>query len=168
MTYRASEFNPPPVAPQPLQKGPLAALLEWQAMANRAYSSNTLRAQKADGAIFQPFCETRGESFLPADPKTINAFIEERVKAGRKPATIQRYVTTISRAHVAPGFSGHSTRVGAAQDLAELDTDLAAITRAGGWKSPRMPLQCAEKINVARSGMARAAAATGRDDRVSE
>ena len=54
--------------------------------------------------------------------------------------------------------SGHSTRVGAAQDLAELDIDLAAITQAGGWKSTRMPLQYAEKINAARSGMARAAA----------
>jgi integrase len=63
--------------------------------------------------------------------------------------------------------SGHSTRVGAAQDLAELDIDLAAITQAGGWKSPRMPLQYAEKINAARSGMARAAAATGRDQAVS-
>jgi len=60
--------------------------------------------------------------------------------------------------------SGHSTRVGAAQDLAALDIDLAAITPAGGWKSPRMPLQYAEKINATRSGMARAAAATGRDE----
>jgi hypothetical protein len=59
--------------------------------------------------------------------------------------------------------SGHSTRVGAAQDLAELDIDLAAITQAGGWKSTRMPLQYAEKINAARSGMARAAEKTGRD-----
>ena len=64
--------------------------------------------------------------------------------------------------------SGHSTRVGAAQDLAELDIDLAAITQAGGWKSPRMPLQYAEKINASRAGMARAAAATGRDEAVSE
>ena len=64
--------------------------------------------------------------------------------------------------------SGHSTRVGAAQDLAELDIDLAAITQAGGWKSTRMPLQYAEKINAGRSGMARAAAATGRDDSVPE
>jgi integrase/recombinase XerD len=61
------------------------------------------------------------------------------------------------------GISGHSTRVGAAQDLAELDIDLAAITQAGAWKSPRMPLQYAEKINAARSGMARAAEKTGRD-----
>jgi integrase/recombinase XerD len=64
--------------------------------------------------------------------------------------------------------SGHSTRVGAAQDLAELDIDLAAITQAGGWKSTRMPLQYAEKINAAKSGMARAAAVTGRDEAASE
>jgi integrase len=64
--------------------------------------------------------------------------------------------------------SGHSTRVGAAQDLAALDIDLAAITQAGGWKSTRMPLQYAEKINAARSGMARAAAAAGKDKVVRE
>jgi integrase len=59
--------------------------------------------------------------------------------------------------------SGHSTRVGATQDLASLDIDLAAITQAGGWKSTRMPLQYAEKISAARSGMARAAEKAGRD-----
>jgi integrase len=329
MTQKPSEFDPHPVVPQPVLEGPLAALLEWQAMAEGAYSANTLRAQKADGAIFQAFCESRGEPYLPAAPKTIRAFIEDRVKAGKKPATIKRYVATIARAHVAAlllnpcsseavrlglkkmgretsarqeqahplgwkdikefiesageglradreramlcvayetlarrgelvalevrdidfhpngtgqalirrgktdaegqgrmaylsretvrwlkvwlehgqiregavfrrlvgkdhiggalnpgsvaltfkrvaqwigmparyvaGISGHSTRVGAAQDLAELDIDLAAITQAGGWKSPRMPLQYAEKINAARSGMARAAEKTGRD-----
>ncbi len=40
---------------------PLDRLREWQAMAEGAYSANTLRAQKADGAIFQAFCEWRGE-----------------------------------------------------------------------------------------------------------
>jgi integrase len=334
LTQKASEFESLPVAPQPVLKGPLAALLEWQAMAEGAYSANTLRAQKADGAIFQAFCESRGEPYLPAEPKTIRAFIENKVKAGKKPATIKRYVATIARVHLAAGLlnpcsseavrlglkqmgretsarqgqahplgwkeikefiegageglradreramlcvayetlarrgelvalevrdidfhpdgtgqalirrgktdlegqgraaylsretvrwlkvwiahaqiedgalfrrligrnqiggalnpgsialvfkrvaqwigmparfvdqvSGHSTRVGAAQDLAELDIDLAAITQAGGWKSTRMPLKYAEKINAARSGMARAAAATGRDEVVSE
>jgi integrase/recombinase XerD len=59
--------------------------------------------------------------------------------------------------------SDHSTRVGATQDLAALDIDLAAIIQAGGWKSSRMPLQYAENINAARSGMARAALRSGRD-----
>jgi integrase len=326
---QASEFEPRAPVPQPVLKGPLAALLEWQAMAEGAYSPNTLRAQKADGAIFQAFCESRGEPYLPADPKTIREFIDDCVKAGKKPATIKRYVATIARVHIAAGLlnpcsseavrlglkkmgretsarqdqahplgwkdikefiesagvglradreramlcvayetlarrgelvafevkdidfhpdgtgialirrgktdaegqgraaylsretvrwlkiwlkharidqgpmfrrligqnqiggplnpgsiapifkrvaqwigmperfvdqvSGHSTRVGAAQDLAALDIDLGAITQAGGWKSTKMPLQYAEKIHVARSGMARAAAAAGRD-----
>jgi integrase len=329
LTKQRAEFEPKPIAPQPVREGPLAALLEWQALADGAYSPNTLRAQKADGAIFQSFCEARGELFLPADPKMIHAFIKDRVTAGKKPATIKRYVATIARAHLAAGLlnpcssepvrlglkkmsretsarqdqahplgwkeikefiesageglrayrerallcvayetlarrgelvaldvrdldfrpdgtglalirrgktdaagegrtaylsretvrwlkiwlaaakitegavfrrligradvggalnpgsiapifkrvaqwiglparvieqvSGHSTRVGATQDLAALDIDLAAITQAGGWKSTRMPLQYAEKINAARSGMARAAEKSGRD-----
>jgi integrase/recombinase XerD len=64
--------------------------------------------------------------------------------------------------------SGHSTRVGAAQDFAALDIDLAAITQAGGWKSTRMPPHYAEKINAVRSGMARATSATGRDSPTTE
>jgi integrase len=329
LTEQGREFEPRPVVPQPVLKGPLAALLEWQAMAEGAYSPNTLRAQKADGAIFQAFCESRGENYLPADPKTIRAFIEDRVKASKKPATIKRYVATISRVHIAAGLlnpcsseavrlglkkmgretsgrqdqahplgwkeikefiegageglrsdreramlcvayetlarrgelvalevrdidfhpdgtgqalirrgktdaegqgrvaylsratvkwlkiwfehsgitegavfrrligraqiggplnpgsiapifkrvgqwigmperfvarvSGHSTRVGATQDLAGLDIDLAAITQAGGWKSTRMPLQYAEKIHATRSAMAKAAKESGRD-----
>ena len=333
LTQKGTEFDLRPVAPQLLREGPLAALLEWQAMAQGAYSANTLRAQKADGAIFQAFCESHGESYLPADPKTIRAFIEDRVKVGKRPATVKRYVATIARAHIAAGLlnpcsseavrlglkkmgretsarqaqarglgwkeikefigsagtglradrerallcvayetlarrgelvalevkdidfhpdgtgqalirrgktdaegqgrvaylsretvkwlkiwldhadisdgpifrrligrseigdvlhpgsiapifkrmaqwigmparfvaqvSGHYTRVGAAQDLAELDIDLAAITQAAGWKWPRMPLQYAEKINAARSGMARAEAVQGRDATIS-
>jgi integrase len=328
------EFDSRPITPKPLLEGPLAALLEWQAMAEGAYSPNTLRAQKADGAIFQAFCESSGEPYLPADPKTIRAFVEDQLNAGKKPATIKRYVATIARVHIAGGLlnpcsseavrlglkkmgretsarqdqahplgwkdirefiesageglradreramlcvayetlarrgelvalevpdvdfrpdgtgqalirrgktdpegqgrmaylsretvrwlkvwlenaeiaegavfrrligraqiggplnpgsiapifkrvaqwigmparliskvSGHSTRVGATQDLAALDIDLTAITQAGGWKSTRMPLQYAEKVNAARSGMARAAVASGRDGPVSE
>jgi integrase len=327
--FQAPEFDLKPIAPRPVLEGPLAALLEWQAMAEGAYSPNTLRAQKADGAIFQAFCESRGESYLPADPMTIRTFIENCVKEGKKAATIKRYVATVARVHVAAGLlnpcsseavrlglkkmgretsarqdqahplgwkeikefidtagvglradreramlcvayetlarrgelvalevkdidfhpdgtgialirrgktdaegqgrsaylsretvrwlkrwlehagidegalfrrligqnqiggplnpgsiapifkrvalwigmparylklvSGHSTRVGATQDLAALDIDLGAITQAGGWKSTRMPLQYAEKIGAARSGMARAAAVAGRD-----
>src|ERR1700722_15046939 len=97
MTKQKLEFEPKPPPPQPVLKGPLAELLEWQALAEGAYSPNTLRAQKADGAIFQAFCEERGESYLPADPIVIREFIEHSVKSGKKPATIKRYVATIAR-----------------------------------------------------------------------
>src|ERR1700728_206179 len=116
LTDQASEFDPRPMAPKPLLEGPLAALLEWQAMAEGAYSANTLRAQKADGAIFQAFCESRSEPYLPADPKTIRAFIETQVKAGKKPATVKRYVATVARVHIAAGLlnpcSSEAVRLG--------------------------------------------------------
>src|SRR5450631_4523172 len=101
ITQKASEFEPHPVVPQPVLEGPLAALLEWQAMAEGAYSPNTLRAQKADGATFQAFCELKSEPYLPADPQTIRAFIDDCVAMGKKPATVKRYVATIARVHVA-------------------------------------------------------------------
>src|SRR5271154_2787206 len=113
---QAAEFDPKPPVPQPLLKGPLAALLEWQAMAEGAYSPNTLRAQKADGAIFPAFCESRRELYLPADAKTIRAFIDDRVKAGKKPATVKRYAATIARVHIAAGLlnpcSSEAVRLG--------------------------------------------------------
>src|SRR5277367_3077588 len=113
---QASEFDPKAPVPQPLLEGPLAALLEWQEIAEGAYSPNTLRAQKADGAIFQAFCESRGEPFLPADPKTIRAFIEHCVEIGKKPATVKRYVATIARVHIAAGLlnpcSSEAVRLG--------------------------------------------------------
>src|ERR1700736_5538650 len=116
VSSQPSEFDPKPIAPSSLLQGPLAALLEWQAMAEGAYSPNTLRAQKADGALFQAFCESRGAQYLPADPKTIRSFIEDRIKAGKKPATVKRYVATIARVHIAAGLlnpcSSEAVRLG--------------------------------------------------------
>jgi hypothetical protein len=38
MIQWSSEFNPTPIAPQPVLHGPLAALLDWQALAQGAYA----------------------------------------------------------------------------------------------------------------------------------
>lgn len=111
-----SEFDPKPIAPKPLLEGPLAAPLEWQAMAEGAHSPNTLRAQRADGEISQAFCESRGAPYLPADPKTIRVFIEDQTAAGKKPATIKGYVATIAHVHSAAGLlnpcSSEAVRLG--------------------------------------------------------
>lgn len=52
-------------------------------------------------------------------------------------------------------LSGHSMRVGAAQDMAAAGIDLVAIMHAGGWKSPEMVMRYIEHIDVQKSGMAR-------------
>jgi integrase len=59
--------------------------------------------------------------------------------------------------------SGHSIRVGAAQDLLALNIDLASVMQAGRWKTNRMPMRYGEHVLAARGGMARAAQAQGRD-----
>src|ERR1022692_1939982 len=116
---------------------PLQRLREWQGMAEGAYSANSLRAQKADGAIFQAFCEERGESFLPADPTTIRAFIEHEVTAGKKPATVRRYIATIGRAHIGAGLlnpcSGEAVRL-ALKKMGREGSARQAQARALGWK----------------------------------
>lgn len=58
-------------------------------------------------------------------------------------------------------LSGHSMRVGAAQDMAAAGIDLGAIMHAGGWKSPDMVMRYIEHMDVSKSGMARLYSATG-------
>lgn len=52
-------------------------------------------------------------------------------------------------------LSGHSMRVGAAQDMAAAGIDLGAIMHAGGWTSPDMVMRYIEHMNIGKSGMAR-------------
>jgi len=59
-------------------------------------------------------------------------------------------------------ISGHSARVGAAQDLLGLNMDLPSVMQAGRWKDTRMPMRYGERVLAGRSAMARAAKAQGR------
>jgi len=59
-------------------------------------------------------------------------------------------------------ISGHSCRVGAAQDLLALNIDMASVMQAGRWKDTRMPMRYGEKVSASRGGMARAAKSQGR------
>jgi len=52
-------------------------------------------------------------------------------------------------------LSGHSMRVGAAQDMAAAGIELGAIMHAGGWKSPDIVMRYIEHMEVGNSGMAR-------------
>jgi integrase len=59
-------------------------------------------------------------------------------------------------------LSGHSIRVGAAQDLLALNIDLSSVMQAGRWKDTRMPMRYGERVLATRGGMARAAKEQGR------
>jgi integrase len=79
------------------------ALADWSAMVQGAFATNTLRARKADWAVFTESCLAYRLESLPAAPKTVRAFVFECLGKGKKPATVRRYVSTIGRAHRASG-----------------------------------------------------------------
>ena len=58
---------------------------------------------------------------------------------------------------VAAGLSGHSARVGAAQDMVAAGIELPAILHAGRWKSTAMVNRYGERLLARRSGVARLA-----------
>lgn len=66
------------------------------------------------------------------------------------------------KADVVADLSGHSTRVGAAQDLVGAGVDLAQVMRDGGWRSPDMVARYTEKQAVKNGGMARLVAVQNR------
>jgi len=55
-------------------------------------------------------------------------------------------------------ISGHSTRVGAAQDLVAAGIDMPAIMQAGSWTTPERVARYSEQLQVKRGGMAQLAA----------
>jgi len=134
--------NPPPESSlerieQPGPSEALDRLVQWDQMAEGAYSKNTQRAQRADGAIFQAFCEAKGLAFFPAKPATIRAFIEHCVEQEKKPATTRRYVATIARAHIAAGLASpcasEPVRL-ALKEMGRVTTSRQRQALALGWK----------------------------------
>jgi len=55
-------------------------------------------------------------------------------------------------------ISGHSTRVGACQDLVSAGIDMQAIMQAGGWKNPQGVARYSEQLQAKRGGMAQLSA----------
>ncbi|MGI4801228.1 MAG: tyrosine-type recombinase/integrase [Janthinobacterium lividum] len=75
-------------------------LATYQDAARGAYARATEKAFQSDSAVFTAWCSGRGTIALPALPDTVAAFIEAMAEQ-RKPATIRRYVSTISHMHKA-------------------------------------------------------------------
>ena len=53
--------------------------------------------------------------------------------------------------------SGHSSRVGAAQDMVRHGVELPAVMQAGGWRTPEMVARYTRRLDARRSGAAKLA-----------
>lgn len=59
--------------------------------------------------------------------------------------------------------SGHSSRVGAAQDMVRYGVELPAVMQAGGWRTPQMVAQYTRRLDARRSGSAKLAVLQNRE-----
>jgi integrase len=99
-------------------------------------------AQIREGAVFRRIHRFGGVTAKAIDPHEVARII--RAAIHRLPMH-QRPVGS---------FAGHSTRIGAAQDLVANGQDLLAVMQAGGWKDPKMPARYTEHLAAMRGGMA--------------
>lgn len=86
----------------------LAAVIPYEEIAARlresvedargAYAANSDRAYASDKKLFAHWCLDRGITPIPATPETVRDFIDD-MASSRKPASIRRYVASISRYH---------------------------------------------------------------------
>ena len=84
------------------------------------------------------------------------------------PSQIPRIFKAMARraglpAEVVDGLSGHSARVGAAQDMVANGIELPAILQAGRWKTTAMVNRYGERLLARRSGAAQLARLQDRD-----
>lgn len=95
----ASDGRPPALVPAAVLPPAVLERLDAYARASDgALAANTVRALRADLAVWQGWCAARGLAALPAAPATVAAFVDDR-GAERAPATVRRYVASIATLH---------------------------------------------------------------------
>jgi site-specific recombinase XerD len=106
-----------------------AALSAWHVMAEGAFAANTRRAWRADWQLFSAYCSQQAQRSLPASPATIRSFVLACADAGKRPATIRRYTSTIGRAHRAANLDDPTRREEVRLALKELGRRLRGRQR---------------------------------------
>lgn len=93
------------------------------------------------GPVFQSLTRGGRPTGTALDTRDVRRTLKARAEQARLPH--------------AGNVSGHSVRVGMAQDLVAADLDVASIMQAGGWQTPRMVAQYSERISAKRGAVAR-------------
>ena len=102
------------------------------------------RAGIADGRLFRSV-HKGGSIGERLDPSQVPRIFKEMARRAGLPAEL------------VDGLSGHSTRVGAAQDMIAAGIELPAILQAGRWKSAAMVNRYGEQLLARKSGAAQLA-----------
>lgn len=157
----------------------LQRLARWSADFAAGSASATLKAVRFEWTQYLRWCERRDATPLPASIAQLEAFLRTAIDNGRKRATVDRYVYTVGLARLAAGLpsptkgrdwpvtrkmkaagldnadtiSGHSARIGSANDPAEYGATSTQIQQAGGWKTERMVAYYTRKSTAGTGAM---------------
>ena len=128
----------------------------------------TIRNSKTDptgkGALMWVSCNCANalSRWLNASGVKIGPMFRSVRKGGRLGGALspddvaRRFSIMVKRAGISSkGISGHSTRVGMAQDLCAAGMELTELMVAGRWVSPKMPAHYAKELNVLRGAVAK-------------
>ncbi|MFS2012767.1 tyrosine-type recombinase/integrase [Azospirillum sp. CT11-132] len=118
----------------------VAALTAWRAVAPRwPAEADEEGLHSRDGAYL--FCHlSRSGAGERMSPAPVRRVVERRTGEANP---------------LAVGFSGHSLRVGAAQDLLAACVDLPGLMQAGRWTPPVMSARYTERLRATRGAVAR-------------
>ena len=133
-----------------------AAVLTWRDIETVADGSGRLliRRSKTDpeggGAVAFVSVQT-----MAALKRIRKGALDSDSVYGLRPNQISRRIKKAAQAvGLGDGFSGHSPRVGMAQDLARAGVELPGLMTAGRWRSPTMPAYYTRNETAARGAVA--------------
>jgi site-specific recombinase XerD len=108
-----------------------------------AKADNSRRAYRSDWRHFESWCRGNGLVCLPATPDTVALYLTA-LAADHKPASLQRKLTSITKAHQAAGFPSP-----ASMQHAAVSETVKGIRRTVGTSQPgKEPLLTADIVNM--------------------
>jgi integrase len=109
----------------------------WWERAQHVYPPNTQKAWRCDWAVFLSYCEPLGLSPLPAVSATVAGFVTHCRGAGKKPATVRRYLSSVAVAHRVAKLVNPIQDEAVSLELRRLDQQVSVRQRqakALGWE----------------------------------
>jgi site-specific recombinase XerD len=106
-------------------------------------------AQIEHGPVFRRFTHTGGVGHSAVAPQEVARIIQ------RVGSVLNALGDSSHPVWPKDHIAAHSTRIGAAHDLAASGIDLTSIMHSGGWNDPKMPRYYTRELAAQESGMAR-------------
>ena len=108
-----------------------------------AKAENSRRAYRSDWRQFESWCRGHGLACLPAVPETVALYLTA-LAADHKPSSLERKLTSITKAHQAAGFS-----TPASMEHAAVSETMKGIRRTLGTAQPgKEPLLTADILKM--------------------